>query len=79
LVLGILCLYGIGSILAMIFGFMARNEVDASGGAQTGRGMATAGIVLGFIGIGIMVLPIAVILFSMPTSNGGDFRRVGLL
>jgi hypothetical protein len=74
LVLGILCLYGIGSILAMIFGFMARNEVDASGGAQTGRGMATAGIVLGFIGIGIMVLLIAVTSFSVPTSSGGHFR-----
>jgi Domain of unknown function (DUF4190) len=79
LVLGILCLYGIGSILALIFGFMARKEIDASGGAQTGRGMATAGIVLGFIGIGIMVLLLAVIVFSTPTSGGGQFQRVGLL
>jgi hypothetical protein len=80
LVLGILCLYGIGSILALIFGFMARNEIDASGGAQTGRGMATAGIVLGFIGIAIMVLLIALVLFNTSTtSSGGEFQRVGLL
>jgi hypothetical protein len=79
LVLGILCLYGIGSILALIFGFIARKEIDASGGSQSGRGMATAGIVLGFIGIGIMLLLIALILFSVPTSSGGQFQRVGLL
>jgi uncharacterized protein DUF4190 len=79
LVLGIVCLYGIGSILALIFGFMARKEIDGSGGAQTGRGMATAGIVLGFIGIGIMVLLIAVVLFNTPTSSGGQFQRVGLV
>jgi hypothetical protein len=79
LVLGILCLYGIGSILALIFGFMARKEIDASGGAQTGRGMATAGIVLGFIGIGIMVLLIALLVFSIPTRSSGQFQQVGLL
>lgn len=79
LVLGILCLYGIGSILALVFGFMARKEIDASGGAQTGRGMATAGIVLGFIGIGIMVLLIAVVAFSIPTSSSGHVQHVGLL
>jgi len=79
LVLGILCLYGIGSILALIFGFMARREIDASGGAQTGRGMATAGIVLGFIGIAIMVLLIAVIVFSMPTNSSSQLQQVGLL
>ena len=56
LVLGILCLYGIGSVLALVFGFQARKAIDSSGGAETGRGMATAGIVLGWIGIGLMLL-----------------------
>ena len=51
LVLGIVWIYGIGAILAVIFGYKARKEIDGSNGTQTGRGMATAGIVLGWIGI----------------------------
>jgi Domain of unknown function (DUF4190)/Protein of unknown function (DUF2510) len=56
LVLGILWLCSIGSILALIFGYQAKNEIDASGGAQGGRGMAVAGIVLGWIGVGFAIL-----------------------
>ena len=56
LVLGIVWIYGIGSILALVFGYQGRNEIDRSNGTQTGRGMATAGIVLGWIGVGGLVL-----------------------
>lgn len=58
MVLGIVWIYGIGAILALIFGYKARREIDASGGTQTGRGMATAGIVLGWIGIAGVLLMI---------------------
>lgn len=51
MVLGILWISGLGSILALIFGFISKKQIDRSGGHQTGRGMAVAGIVLGFIGI----------------------------
>ncbi len=56
LVLGILWFSWIGSVLALIFGYMARREIDASGGLVTGRGLAVAGIVLGWIGIGVLAL-----------------------
>lgn len=56
LVLGILWLYWIGSVLALIFGYVAKSQIDKSGGTQSGRGMAIAGIVLGWVGIGILVL-----------------------
>ena len=56
LVLGILWLYWIGSILALIFGYIAKRQIDESQGRQTGRGMAIAGIVLGWIGVGVGVL-----------------------
>ena len=56
LVLGILWLCSVGSILALVFGYQAKNEIDASGGAQGGRGMAVAGIVLGWIGVGFAIL-----------------------
>jgi hypothetical protein len=56
LVLGIVWLGGLGSLLALIFGIMAKNQIDASGGHQTGRGMAVAGIVLGVVGlVGLIV------------------------
>lgn len=54
MVLGIVWIYWIGSILALVFGYKARNEIDASGGAQSGRGMAVAGIVLGWVGLGVI-------------------------
>lgn len=51
LVLGILWLGGLGSILAVVFGVIARKEIKASGGALKGDGMALAGLILGIIGI----------------------------
>lgn len=33
--------------LALIFGLVALNQINKSGGAQKGRGMAIAGVVLG--------------------------------
>src|SRR3954453_23934730 len=58
LVLGILPLCGVGSILALVFGYMAKSQIDRSGGAETGRGTAVAGIVLGWIWVGIAALVI---------------------
>jgi hypothetical protein len=46
----------LGSILAIILGYMARNELRQRSGQGTGEGLATAGIVLGWIGIGLAVL-----------------------
>lgn len=56
LILGILWMYGIGSAVALGLGYHARGEIDRSGGQLEGRGMATAGIVLGWIGIGMAIL-----------------------
>lgn len=56
MVLGILWLYWIGSILALIFGYVAKRQIDESGGRQQGRGMAIAGIALGWVGVGFLAL-----------------------
>ncbi|TFV87987.1 DUF4190 domain-containing protein [Blastococcus sp. CT_GayMR16] len=58
MVLGILWLYWIGSILALVFGYIARNQIRERG--EAGGGMATAGIVLGWIGVGFLGLAIVV-------------------
>ncbi len=61
MVLGILWIYGIGAVLALIFGYSAKTQIDASGGTQSGRGMAVAGIVLGWIGVAGILLTILVV------------------
>jgi len=54
MVLGIIWLYGIGSILALVFGYIARGQIKRSNGREGGNGMAIAGIVLGWVGIGTL-------------------------
>ena len=60
MVLGIVWIYWIGSILAIVFGYIARRQIRQT--EQKGLGMATAGIVLGWVGIGFIV--VAVIVFA---------------
>jgi hypothetical protein len=42
---------GLGSIVAVVVGTKARQDIVAGGRAESGWGLATAGIVLGWIGI----------------------------
>jgi len=50
--------YWIGSILAVIFGHVALGQIKRTG--QSGQGMAVAGLVLGYIGIAVLALILAV-------------------
>jgi hypothetical protein len=60
-VLSLVWLGGLGSILAVIFGFTARSEIKKSNGAKSGDGLAIAAIIIGFVGIcGIALLIVAV-------------------
>jgi len=59
MILGILWLYWIGSILALVFGYEARSQIRRGG--DGGNGMAIAGIVLGWIGVGFLVIAIMVV------------------
>lgn len=54
MVLGILWIYWIGSILALVFGYVARKQIREQN--QSGDGMAIAGIVLGWVGVGMVLL-----------------------
>ena len=53
---GVTVLPVIGPILALVFGYSARREIDAGGGVQGGRQLAVAGIVLGWVGVALMAL-----------------------
>ena len=59
--LGLTILPTIGSIIALITGYMAKNEIRASGGALGGDGMATAGTILGWIGVALTVIGLCVV------------------
>jgi hypothetical protein len=54
LVLGILWIYWVGSIMALVFGYVARQQIAQRG--ESGGGLAVAGIVLGWIGVGTLAL-----------------------
>ena len=55
MVLGILWLWGLGSVWSLVLGYAAKRGIKRTN--QNGSGMATAGIVLGWIGAaGLLVL-----------------------
>ena len=65
LVLGIVWIYWIGSILALIFGYVARQQIRERN--EAGDGLAIAGIVLGWVGVG--VLAIFLIILAVAAAN----------
>jgi hypothetical protein len=46
---------GVGSILAIVFGAIARGQIRAAAGRETGDGLALAGIILGCIGLALVI------------------------
>jgi hypothetical protein len=69
MVCGIVWIYWIGSILALVFGYIAKGQIDRSHGGETGRGMAIAGIVLGWVGVFFLALLVVLMVVSSATSD----------
>ncbi len=67
MVLGILWIYWIGSILALVFGYIAKGQIQQAGGRESGGGMAVAGIVLGWVGVGLLL--VFIVLIAVGTSS----------
>jgi len=49
-------LWFVGPLMGVIFGHIALNEIKKSNGMVEGQGLATAGLVVGYIGLGLSVL-----------------------
>jgi hypothetical protein len=70
-VLGLTWLLWLGSVLAIIFGFVAISRIDSSRGTQRGRVLAIVGIALGVVAIGAFVL---LVIVSAITDSGRSSR-----
>ena len=74
-ILGLTVLFGLGSILALVFGYVARGQIKRSNGAEGGRGLAMAGLVLGWIGVALSILMVVLFVvgaFVAFNSAAGD-------
>ena len=62
----------VASIVGLVLGYAAKGQIDRSSGQQTGRGLAVAGIVLGWIGIAFAVVVMVLFfwLFSQDSYRG---------
>jgi hypothetical protein len=62
-ILGIVWIFGLGSLVAIALGWRALREIDASS-ELGGRGIAIAGIVIGAVGLASAALLVAFLLAS---------------
>lgn len=60
--LSILWLGGLGSVLAVGLGLLARRELRRDDGRQSGEGLAIAGVVLGVVGL---VVPLGLVAIAV--------------
>lgn len=51
----------IGSVIAIVLGFLARGEINKSGGQQTGSGQALTGIITGSIMVALFVIAVVLL------------------
>ena len=72
LLFGFFWLGGIGSLAALVLGYRARRQIRNSAGGQRGSGLATAGIILGWIGVALLAIAAigAFFLVAASTSTG---------
>ncbi len=76
LVLGLFFILLPASILAVVFGHLSYSEINRSAGRLKGKGMAIAGLILGYSGVAliplVIILSMVVVMAPMPS---GDTSR----
>lgn len=75
-ILGLTMFPFLGSIAAVITGNIGRKEIAASGGAETGDGLAMAGVIMGWIGIGLGLLGICMACLFFALIPLGIFQSI---
>lgn len=64
LFVGIIWLFGVGSIAAIALGYLGMKQIEASAGHQSGRAIAIAGIVIGVVGLASMGILVGFLISS---------------
>ena len=59
----------IGSVAALVLGYSARKEIERTPGLE-GEGFATAGIILGWIGVAVGVLGVFLLIGLLADAGG---------
>lgn len=62
LILSVSWIFFVGSILGVIFGHVALDQIRESEGRETGRGNAMIGLIVGYIGIAAGLLVLLIVL-----------------
>ncbi len=67
---GFVCFLGLGGVLGVVLGLIARGEIARSQGRETGRGLANAAIVIGTLNLcsTVIALAIAITYLASPRS-----------
>lgn len=55
----------LGAVVAVITGHMAKNEIRRSGGMLAGDGLATAGLVLGYVHLALALAGICLVILAI--------------
>lgn len=61
-VLGWLGVFGLGGLVAVITGHIAKQQIRDSAGRQGGDGLATAGLVLGYLNLALTLLAVCLVI-----------------
>lgn len=72
-ILGLTLFPTIGSIIGLILGYMARNQIRESEETMSGEGLATAGIIMGWIGVALAVIGICLVVLMTAGLIGVPF------
>jgi hypothetical protein len=70
------CAAGVFGVVPIVLGVKARGEIRASGGQQSGDGMALTGIVTGAIALALSLVVIALVV-GLAVRNGSGFDSYG--
>jgi uncharacterized membrane protein len=63
--------FGISCVVGIVLGFVSLRQIKRTGGVQQGRGLAIAGIAVGFSLIAIFVLLVGLALGTAHTTTSG--------
>jgi hypothetical protein len=70
LVLSLIWIGGLGSVGAVVLGHMAKRQIADSDGQQSGNSVATAGLVIGYIGIALLLIYVIYIVVLASNISG---------